>query len=173
MVGQMSLLRHALSILVLPVTVLVLVPWWLIQSGDAGGTGVNLPAIPPWLGRVLGAAILLGGFALFTWCVALFARIGGGTLAPWDPTRRLVAAGPYRHVRNPMISGVAAMLAGEALIFGSAAIAAWLVIFVIINHIYFVVSEERGLARRFGNSYDAYRAAVPRWIPRRTPWTGQ
>ena len=72
-----------------------------------------------------------------------------------------------------MISGVAAMLAGEALIFGSAAIAAWLVIFVIINHIYFVVSEERGLARRFGHSYDAYRAAVPRWIPRRTPWTGQ
>jgi protein-S-isoprenylcysteine O-methyltransferase Ste14 len=46
----------------------------------------------------------------------LFAKVGQGTLAPWDPTRNLVAVGPYRFVRNPMISGVALMLMGQALL---------------------------------------------------------
>ena len=104
--------------------------------------------------------------------MSLFARVGQGTLAPWDPTRRLVAVGPYRHVRNPMISGVAGMLLGEALAFGSWVVAGWALAFVLVNHIYFVVSEEPGLARRFGESYATYRANVPRWLPRWTPWEG-
>jgi protein-S-isoprenylcysteine O-methyltransferase Ste14 len=32
--------------------------------------------------------------------------------------------------------------------------------------------EEPALARKFGPSYDAYRAAVPGWWPRRTPYVG-
>ena len=67
----------------------------------------------------------MAGFALWVWTVRLFARIGRGTLAPWDPTERLVVEGPYAHVRNPMITGVLAVLLGEALIFGSTAIAIW------------------------------------------------
>jgi protein-S-isoprenylcysteine O-methyltransferase Ste14 len=63
--------------------------------------------------------------ALFAWCVILLARVGQGTLAPWDPTRRLVAAGPYRHVRNPMISSVLMMLSGEAMLFRSWPLVAW------------------------------------------------
>lgn len=88
-----------------------------------------------------------------------------------DPTRHLVAVGFYRHVGNPMISSVAAMLAGEALFFGSRPLAAWLGVFVIVNHVYFVLSEEPGLARRFGASCLEYKATVPRWFPRTTPWT--
>jgi protein-S-isoprenylcysteine O-methyltransferase Ste14 len=38
------------------------------------------------------------------------------------------------------------------------------------NHIYFVYSEEPGLAERFGNEYTEYKKNVPRWIPRLTPW---
>lgn len=117
-----------------------------------------------------GAVVFAAGLTLFSWCVALFARVGRGTLAPWDPTQRLVAVGPYRHVRNPMITGVATMLAGEALVSGSRLIALWLVAFVIINHAYFLLSEEPGLVRRFGLGYEEYRAAVPRWIPRIRPW---
>jgi protein-S-isoprenylcysteine O-methyltransferase Ste14 len=113
--------------------------------------------------------VFLAGFALFAWCVALFARVGRGTLAPWDPTRALVAVGPYRYVRNPMITGVATMLAGEALFWRSGAVAVWAAAFVVINHLYFILSEEPGLERRFGEPYREYRRTVPRWIPRLPP----
>ncbi len=112
------------------------------------------------------------GFVFFAWSVTLFTRVGRGTLAPWDPTRRLVAVGPYRHVRNPMISGVALMLSGEALFFGSRSVTLWAATFLLANHVYFVLLEEPGLEERFGEEYRAYKAHVPRWIPRLRPWTG-
>jgi protein-S-isoprenylcysteine O-methyltransferase Ste14 len=106
------------------------------------------------------------GLLLFVWCVTLFARIGRGTLAPWDPTQVMVAAGPYRYVRNPMIAGVALMLVGEAGVLGSARLAVWAAAFVIINHGYFLFVEEPGLETRFGQPYRDYKARVPRWLPR-------
>jgi protein-S-isoprenylcysteine O-methyltransferase Ste14 len=168
----MQIVRHALSILILPATVVILVPRWLLGSLHAIDTRWPVETVWAWLGLILGVLIFAAGLALFAWCVTLFASVGRGTLAPWDPTRELVAVGPYRHVRNPMISAVATMLAGETLFFGSRVLAAWMLAFVLINHAYFLLSEERGLARRFGRSYDAYRSAVPRWIPRRRPWSG-
>ena len=163
----MTALRHLAAILILPFTVVVLVPRWLLHGYAARDT--RWPAASGWpiAGRVAGLLLFAAGLGLFAWCVALFARHGRGTLAPWDPTRRLVALGPYRYVRNPMISGVAAMLAGEAAYTGSTALAVWLAAFASINHVYFMVVEEPGLVRRFGAEYEAYRAAVPRWIPRR------
>ena len=92
---------------------------------------------------------------------------GRGTLAPWDPTQHLVAVGPYRYLRNPMISGVAAVLTGLALLTGSWVLALWLVTFIAVNSAYFVLVEEPGLERRFGEPYRDYKARVPRWIPRR------
>ena len=104
--------------------------------------------------------------------MSLFARVGQGTLAPWDPTRSLVSQGPYRHMRNPMISGVALMLVGQALFWRSIPLGIWALAFILINHIYFVFSEEPGLERRFGESYRRYNENVPRWIPRKKPWEG-
>ena len=43
--------------------------------------------------------------------------------------------------------------------------------FFITNAIYMLLSEEPGLARRFGDDYLLYKKNVPRWIPRVTPWT--
>lgn len=166
----LTLARHLLSILLLPFVVVVVVPRWILTSGVANDTRWSAASPLAWAPRLTGVALLAAGLALFAWCVVLFGRVGRGTLAPWDPTRRLVAVGPYRHVRNPMITSVATMLAGITLVTGSRAMAVWLAIFVTINHVYFVLSEEPGLARRFGASYDAYRAAVPRWLPRRRPW---
>jgi protein-S-isoprenylcysteine O-methyltransferase Ste14 len=107
---------------------------------------------------------------MWVWTVRLFARIGRGTLAPWDPTQRLVVAGPYAHVRNPMITGVLALLLGEALIFGSVAIAIWAAVFAVTNHAFFLAYEEPAVERRFGEDYRRYKENVPRWIPRRAPW---
>ncbi len=161
-----SLLRHLLSILLLPFLVVVVVPYWLRQTFPVSETATSP------LARLLGVALLAGGLGLFAWCVSLFARVGQGTLAPWDPTRNLVALGPYRYVRNPMIAGVALMLLGEALFWTSAALAVWAAVFFLINHLYFVLSEEPGLERRFGEPYRVYKANVPRWLPRWRAWTG-
>ncbi len=162
-------LRHLLSILLLPFLVVVVVPTWLLNSvaGDTRWSDISPIA---WLLRVAGIMLLVVGFGLFSWCVSLFARVGRGTLAPWDPTRNLVAMGPYRHVRNPMISGVALMLSGEALLWGSLALGLWVCVFILINHVYFVLPEGPGLEKRFGESYRLYKASVPRWIPRPKPW---
>jgi protein-S-isoprenylcysteine O-methyltransferase Ste14 len=108
--------------------------------------------------------------ALWYATVRLFAREGEGTLAPWDPTRKLVAHGPYRHVRNPMITGVLLVLLGEAALLGSLGVLAWAAFFFTINAIWFPLVEEPGLVRRFGADYEEYRRNVPRWVPRRTPW---
>ncbi len=155
-------LRHLLAVLLLPFVAVVAVPYWLLTAFAASDTR--------WSGLwLLGAALLACGFLLFAWCVSLFARVGRGTLAPWDPTHALVAVGPYRYVRNPMISGVATMLSGEALLFGSWVLALWALLFVLVNHVYFLVSEEPGLEQRFGESYRTYKASVPRWLPRVPP----
>ena len=169
----MMIVRHLLAILLLPFMVTVVVPRWLLSGWSTVQLGGNAPSPIDAVVRIAGVLFLVAGLALFAWCVTLFAGVGQGTLAPWDPTRRLVAVGPYRYVRNPMISAVAMILAGEALLFGSRALAVWLAVLVTWNHLYFVFSEEPGLARRFGQSYLDYKAAVPRWIPRFTPFRGR
>ena len=118
----------------------------------------------------VGVPLVCAGLALWLWTVRLFARIGRGTLAPWDPTERLVVEGPYAHVRNPMITAVLAVLVGEALVFGSTAIAIWAAAFAVVNHVFFLAYEEPSVERRFGDEYRRYKRNVPRWIPRRTPY---
>ena len=102
--------------------------------------------------------------------VRLFVRIGKGTLAPWDPPRRLVVEGPYGYVRNPMITAVLAVLLGEAALFGSPGLLVWFALFIAINFAFFVLYEEPSLERKFGEEYREYKRRVPRWVPRRMPW---
>ena len=102
--------------------------------------------------------------------IRLFSKHGNGTIAPWDSTTRLITTGPYAYVRNPMITGVVLILIGEALLLASYAIGIWAIVFTIINMFYFSLSEEPGLRKRFGKSYDTYCKNVPRYIPRLTPW---
>ncbi len=159
------LLRHLLSILLLPFVVVVSVPYCLLTSFVAVDTRWIDNSVIAWLPRSAGVILIICGLALFCWCVSLFARIGKGTLAPWDPTRNLVAQGPYRFVRNPMIIGVALILMGQALLWGSWVMGIWACFFVLINHIYFVLAEEPGLEERFGVAYRVYKTNIPRWIP--------
>src|SRR5687767_6319646 len=164
---MLTALRHLLAVLLLPVVVTVVVPYWLLTRFELTDTRWAVTSALALPMRVLGAALLLAGILLFSWCLSLFARVGKGTLAPWDPTQRLVAVGPYRYVRNPMITGVATILAGETLLIGSRILAVWMALFLAINYAYFVLFEEPGLERRFGAPYREYKARVPRGLPRR------
>jgi protein-S-isoprenylcysteine O-methyltransferase Ste14 len=162
--------RHVRAIGLLPVVNAGLVPLAIVVLSDSVNPGWGLPTPLAVLVTVAGAASAAFGLTLMYRTIRLFATRGEGTLAPWDPPRRLVVEGPYRHVRNPMISGVWFLLAGEALVLGSPWIAVWLAAFATANVIYMPLSEEPGLERRFGDEYRAYKRAVPAWIPRVRPW---
>src|SRR5262245_42228724 len=106
--------RQLLSVAILPFTITVVIPAWIARSYDiglrVGGTPAHVAV------QILGLGVLAVGVALFAASLRQFAVRGKGTLAPWDPPTHLVIEGPYRFVRNPMISGVVFILVGEALI---------------------------------------------------------
>jgi protein-S-isoprenylcysteine O-methyltransferase Ste14 len=159
--------RHLRSF-VLPVVVAIVIPFFLV--GSLRPFGVRLRFVALLFQITVGLAVFCVGLALLIITILLFLRKGSGTLAPWDPPRRLVIEGVYSYVRNPMISGVLFMLLGETIFFMSWSLFAWIAIFTAINTLYFHFSEEPGLVRRFGESYTEYKQNVPRWIPRLHPW---
>jgi protein-S-isoprenylcysteine O-methyltransferase Ste14 len=124
---------------------------------------------PPWAVGV-GAAVCAVGVAIVVAAFVQFVVEGHGTPAPVAPTQELVVGGLYRWVRNPMYVGVAAAIAGQALMFGSSEVALWLVVFVAAVNAFVVRYEEPTLRRTYGSSYDSYAAAVRRWVPRLRPW---
>ena len=166
---MIRLLRHVVAIVVLPFTVAVLVPIWICRRdaislavAETPG-GIALQAAGVGVGAV--------GLVLFWSCLRRFATEGRGTLAPWDPPRELVVSGPYRYVRNPMISGVVFVLFGEALVLRSRPHAVWAAAFLALNALYIPALEEPLLEARFGDAYCEYRRHVRRFLPRLQPWT--
>ena len=124
-----------------------------------GWRGVHLPAV--------GAPLTLAAFALIAWCNGLFLARGEGTAHPFAAkTKRLVIAGPYRYVRNPMMWGVGSLLVGLALWTGISGLWVALGIFLTFILLFVPLYEERDMERRFGEEYREYCRRVPRWVPR-------
>ena len=119
------------------------------------------------LAQTMGIIATTTGAVLALWCILTFAVIGRGTPAPFDPPRRLVVRGPYRYVRNPMYLGAGLALAGAALYYQSAALLAYVSVFLLLTHVLVVSYEEPTLRHAFGEDYDAYCREVRRWWPRR------
>jgi protein-S-isoprenylcysteine O-methyltransferase Ste14 len=80
-----------------------------------------------------------------------------------------VVGGAYRHVRNPMYLAVIALMAGQGLLLGRPVLFVYAAVFWVVVAAFVHGYEEPTLASRFGDEYDAYRRAVPAWMPRRTP----
>jgi protein-S-isoprenylcysteine O-methyltransferase Ste14 len=165
--GRLTHLRA----LLLPFIVTVAVPMTLLLLTGSANPFWRMPFPLNLLTFAAGFVLAAAGIYLLDITIHLFATIGKGTLAPWDPPRRLVVEGPYRYVRNPMHTGVFAILAGEALLTGSIPVTLWTIAFIVVNLVYIPVSEEPGLEDRFGDRYRLYKRNVPRWIPRSTPWS--
>ena len=156
------LLRALLAFLALPGVVAFAVPL-LIAATDPVRGAIVLP----------GVAVVLVGCALLLWCVRDFYVAGKGTLAPWDPPRRLVVVGLYRHVRNPMYVAVLTLVAGWAIVFASWRLAVYVAFLAVAFHVRVVWHEEPWLAAQFGETWRRYRAHVRRWWPRLQPWTDE
>lgn len=157
------------AIIILPGTVLVLVPSviLIVSKGTRFSPDLQYPfEVTFWLALSIASA----GCFLAVKTVTLFMKLGEGTPAPWEPPKKLVVAGPYQYVRNPMITGAILILLGETVLFNSWPLFLWTTFFLVGNMIYFPFVEEKGLKHRFGEPYDEYMRHVPRWIPRFKAW---
>jgi protein-S-isoprenylcysteine O-methyltransferase Ste14 len=147
-------LRALISFLVLPGTVAGLIPAWIVSSDRGRGQGFIIGAVP-----------LMIGVVMLLWCVRDFYATGRGTLAPWDPPKRLVIVGLYRFTRNPMYVGIALLLGGWSLLAASPLLAGYTVMLAIAFHLRVVLYEEPRLKMQFSEEWATYAATVPRWLP--------
>lgn len=130
----------------------------------AGGFGqVRAFGVP----QLIASLLLAAGFSVMLAATAYFGAVGRGTAAPFDPPVRLVARGPHRYVRNPMYLGLVVAVLGWALWFESAPLVLYAGGGWLFFHLMVVFYEEPTLQRLFGAEYEAYRAAVRRWLPGR------
>ncbi len=160
---KQALTGSVIFFLAAPGVVAGLLPWWL--------TGWRM--MPAWLPlRMLGALLVLAGVAFLVHAFGRFVAEGRGTPAPIAPTERLVTGGAYRYVRNPMYVAVLAIILGQALLLGQPLLVAYGAVICAAVVSFVRLYEEPVLARRYGADYEAYRRAVPGWLPRLTPWDG-
>ncbi len=143
-----------------PATVAGWIPWWIsqwrMQTAFFGLESLR------WVGVVLivvGMAVVIETFVQFVWQ-------GIGTPAPVFPTKRLLARGLYRYVRNPMYWGLLVTIVGEAFWFGDVWLLGYGAFAWLTLHMFVLTYEEPTLRRTYGADYEAFCSAVPRWIPR-------
>jgi protein-S-isoprenylcysteine O-methyltransferase Ste14 len=148
----------ALFLALAPGIVAGVVPWLLTGWDADADWGAAV--------RVAGALLVVAGGIVLVQAFARFVREGAGTPAPVAPTERLVVGGLYRYVRNPMYLAVAATIVGQALLLGSVVLLAYAAVFLAVVVAFVRGYEEPTLTRRYGDAYEAYRAAVPGWWPR-------
>ena len=91
--------------------------------------------------------------------------MGVPELDPENPGA-LLTEGPYAIIRHPRYVEVFVGVLGYALVANH--VGGYVVTVLILPALHLVVLlEERELAQRFGADYEAYRARVPRYLPRR------
>ncbi len=148
---------------------LILVPGLVVVYGPVqiALAGASAPVLPGL--RWAAPLLWLAGAAGVVWCVWDFTFAGRGTPLPLDPPRELVVRGLYRHTRNPMYLSAVLILGGHVLWFQTL----WLLLYtagVVVAFMGFVaLYEEPHLRRTFGDAYQRYCQAVPRWLPALKP----
>jgi protein-S-isoprenylcysteine O-methyltransferase Ste14 len=161
-----AILGSAVFLVIVPGLVAGLIPWrisrWHVQPAFWGLQPLRFAG---------GILITLGAIGLLD-SFLRFAIQGLGTPAPVFPTRHLVMAGLYRHVRNPMYVAVVSSIIGQAVVFVNLALVDYGAIVWLLFHLFILVYEEPTLKASFGSEYEEFCAHVPRWIPRLTPWLG-
>ena len=153
--GRQIVVFWGVFLIILPAAVSLFEARWGLRVGA-----------PP-LVMISGAAVFAAASALGIWSGVAMSTRGDGTPLPSATARKLVVAGPYRWVRNPMAVAGAAQGAAVGLILGS-----WMVVvYALAGSLFWnwVIRphEEADLRARFGAEFDLYADRVACWIPRR------
>lgn len=152
-------MKTVLKFLVFPVAVWTVMIGFALLDGVFHWHGIYAPRA--------GWAMIVAAAALGLWCARLFRVVGQGTPHPFVlKTKRMVARGPYRYVRNPMMWAFGMVIAGAALAAGSAGLWLGLTTFVIFAVTFVPRYEERDMLLRFGDEHRKYCEKVPRWVPK-------
>ena len=135
------------------------IAWPVVLFAIEAAIQRGMPELHWWAGP-----LLAWGYLQYKLCGRYRTRLGGGGPGMSNPPERIVDAGIYRWVRNPMYLGHMVFLAGLALALGS-----WIGAAVWLAHLPWFEArareDEAHLASLFGPAYDAYRRRVKRWIP--------
>lgn len=111
----------------------------------------------------LGVGLIIIGLVIVIWPAAAFGK-AGTPIKPFEHSTHLVTGGMYRITRNPMYLGMAVVLLGIAVLFGTASPFAVIPAFAWLIQTVFVKREERLLETIFANDYLDYKRRVRRWL---------
>ena len=159
-----AILGSALFFAVAPSALAGLIPW-SITHWEFRPPFFDLQAT-----RGVGMLLIAAGLPGLIDSFARFALQGLGTPAPIAPPQNLVVTGLYRYVRNPMYVAVVAVILGQGILFGDSRLLIYGALMWLAFHAFVLAYEEPVLAESFGAQYEDFRANVPRWIPRLSPW---
>lgn len=151
-----------------------IVYWYLIRLVNSA---LGLPPIPypPDVGGILaGFSWSIGLFWIF-WAYSYIVFVGAGSPVEafgvaLEPTTKLITAGPYAFVRNPLVFGFLFILLGVAFLANSIVGIVFVPLVGTLIAAYLLVFEEPELLRRFGVKYAHYRENVPMIVPRFSPY---
>lgn len=168
-----QLVRTLAQMLVFWAVFLLVIPGGIRLLELRWQVGLDVPPEAADVLRACGLAVLAGASALGLSSAIAMALRGDGTPLPSAAANRLVIAGPYRFVRNPMAVAGIAQAIGVGFMLGS-----WLVVaYALCGAVYWNAlvrpSEEADLATRFGDEFERYRGSVRCWWPRLVPVAAQ
>lgn len=161
---------------------------WLIRIGNVifgvrlfvglviAGIGIEMLKPKPFFGdgqrgvQILGLLLIAAGVGFRAWATGCAGR---HTRSKEIDAPLLVTFGPFSYLRNPIYAGTICLGIGMVLLIGDflgliLAGVAFLILYLAI-----VPAEEAFLSQQFGEEYERYKAAVPRFFPRLTPWDGR
>lgn len=128
---------------------------------------LGLPKLlPASLSVLISVPVIALGLFLMLWSNWHFIKVKG-TGVPFNPPPKLVTTGPYKYVRNPMITGVFILLFGLGILLRSISLVfIFAPLFVLLSVLELIAIEEPELEKRLGKEYIEYRERVPMFIPR-------
>ena len=108
-----------------------------------------------------GLALCIVGLVFAAWARVALGRSWGMPMSLHD-NPELVTAGPYRFVRHPIYTGLAAMLIGTSLVYPLAIVPC---VVMIAYSLFSAVREERDMQNRFGDAYRQYMKRSKMLVP--------
>jgi len=127
---------------------------------------LHLPPLVPERARLpISLPVMAVGVAVTAWSAFYFLKVKG-TPVPFNPPPKVVASGPYRYARNPMLSGLFLFLFGLGFAVNSVSLVFFFTpLFVLINVWELKEIEEPELIKRLGGEYIEYRNRTPMFLP--------
>ena len=139
---------------------------WLELSGLLASTRVltlEYATITVTIVAILFAAV---GAGFRVWGTAY---LGAGIVTSGDMhAQKVVAAGPYRYLRNPLYFGSMVFSLAIAILMPPSG-AIFFVVAIFLQMVRLILGEEAYMAAQQGESYLAYKARVPRLFPSFVP----